>query len=93
MELVFTVLILACLQSFVFSDFQGDALFALKTSLKASHDQLTDWNPSQVNPCTWSNVQCDNNNSSVVQHVTLSSMGFTGTLSPKIGTLKSLLTL
>ncbi|KAG2711917.1 hypothetical protein I3760_04G100100 [Carya illinoinensis] len=93
MELVFTVLILACLQSFVFSDFQGEALFALKTSLKASHDQLTDWNPSQVNPCTWSNVQCDNNNSSVVQHVTLSSMGFTGTLSPNIGTLKSLLTL
>ncbi|XP_041008748.1 probable LRR receptor-like serine/threonine-protein kinase At5g10290 [Juglans microcarpa x Juglans regia] len=92
MELVFIVLILACLQSFVFSDFQGDALFALKTSLKASHDQLTDWNPNQVNPCTWSNVQCDNN-SSAVQHVTLSSMGFTGTLSPKVGNLKSLLTL
>ncbi|XP_059432059.1 probable LRR receptor-like serine/threonine-protein kinase At5g10290 isoform X2 [Corylus avellana] len=88
MELVFIVLILACLQSFVLPDSQGDALFALKNSLKASSAQLTDWNPNQVNPCTWSNVQCDSNNN--VTRVTLSSMGFTGTLSPKIGNLKSL---
>ena len=40
----------------------GDALFALKNSLKASPAQLADWNQNQVNPCTWSNVQCDSNN-------------------------------
>ncbi|KAE7998057.1 hypothetical protein FH972_002635 [Carpinus fangiana] len=91
MELVFIVLILACLQSFVLPDSQGDALFALKNSLKASSAQLTDWNPNQDDPCTWSNVLCDSNNH--VTRVTLPSMGFTGTLSPKIGNLKSLSTL
>ncbi|XP_062148364.1 probable LRR receptor-like serine/threonine-protein kinase At5g10290 isoform X2 [Alnus glutinosa] len=91
MELIFIVLILACLLSLALPDPQGDALFALKTSLNASPVQLTDWNQNQVNPCTWSNVQCDPNNN--VTRVTLSSMGFTGTLSPKIGILKTLLAL
>ncbi|GMY11375.1 probable LRR receptor-like serine/threonine-protein kinase At5g10290 isoform X1 [Fagus crenata] len=91
MELFFTVLILACLQSFVSPDSQGDALYALKTSLKASPNQLTDWNQNQVNPCTWTNVQCDAN--SHVTSLSLSSMGFTGTLSPKIGIIKTLTTL
>ena len=36
-----------------------DALYALRTSLNASADQLTDWNSNQVDPCTWSNVMCD----------------------------------
>ncbi|XP_041003155.1 probable LRR receptor-like serine/threonine-protein kinase At5g10290 isoform X1 [Juglans microcarpa x Juglans regia] len=91
MEFVFTVLILACLQSFALPDSQGIALIALKNSLNASNDQLVNWNPDQVNPCTWANVQCDANN--IVRHVTLLAMGFTGTLSPKVGTLKSLLSL
>ncbi|EOX92078.1 Leucine-rich repeat transmembrane protein kinase family protein isoform 2 [Theobroma cacao] len=88
MELFLGVLILACLLSFVSADFQGDALFALKNSLHASANQLTDWNPNQVNPCTWSNVMCDPSNN--VISVTLSSMNFPGTLSPKIGVLKTL---
>ncbi|XP_021301171.1 probable LRR receptor-like serine/threonine-protein kinase At5g10290 [Herrania umbratica] len=88
MELFLGVLILACMLSFVSADFQGDALFALKNSLHASANQLTDWNPNQVNPCTWSNVMCDPSNN--VISVTLSSMNFPGTLSPKIGVLKTL---
>ncbi|KAF3439324.1 hypothetical protein FNV43_RR17601 [Rhamnella rubrinervis] len=95
MELIFAVLILSCLHSFVLPDSQGttrnpqgDALFALKTSLNASLSQLKDWNPNQVNPCTWSNVNCDANSN--VISVTLSYMGFSGTLSPKVGTLKTL---
>ncbi|KAE8697381.1 Somatic embryoproteinsis receptor kinase 1 [Hibiscus syriacus] len=88
MELYRGFLILTCCLSFVYANLQGDALFALKTSLHASPDQLRDWNPDQVNPCTWSNVMCDSSNN--VISVTLSSMNFSGTLSPKIGVLTNL---
>ncbi|GKV18650.1 hypothetical protein SLEP1_g28999 [Rubroshorea leprosula] len=91
MELLLSVLLLVCLFSFVLPDAQGDALYALRTSLNASANQLTDWNQNQVNPCTWSNVICDGNN--YVKSVTLSSMNFSGTLSPRIGILKTLTTL
>lgn len=88
MEVVFVVLILACLHCFAFSDPQGDALFSLKTTLNASNNQLKDWNPNQVNPCTWSNVNCDSNANVIA--VSLPNMGFSGTLSPKVGALKML---
>ncbi|KAK8710923.1 hypothetical protein V6N13_146232 [Hibiscus sabdariffa] len=81
-------LILSCLLSFVSANIQGDALISLRTSLRALPDQLGDWNPDQVNPCTWSNVMCDSSNN--VISVTLSSMNFSGTLSPKIGVLTTL---
>ncbi|CAK9180168.1 unnamed protein product [Ilex paraguariensis] len=90
-ELIFAAAILACLQSFVLPDAQGDALFSLRSSLNASNSQLSNWYPNQVNPCTWSNVQCDPNNNVIT--VSLSNMGFSGTLSSKIGVLKTLLTL
>ncbi|XP_068315493.1 probable LRR receptor-like serine/threonine-protein kinase At5g10290 isoform X2 [Pyrus communis] len=90
-EPVFAALVLACLQSFVLPDAQGDALFSLRTSLNSSPNQLKDWNPNQVNPCTWSNVNCDPNNN--VVSVTLSNIGFSGILSPKLGALKNLQTL
>ncbi|XP_038896150.1 probable LRR receptor-like serine/threonine-protein kinase At5g10290 isoform X1 [Benincasa hispida] len=89
-ELYLTILILACFHYLALSDLQGDALFALRSALNATTNQLTDWNPNQVNPCTWSNVICSGNN---VISVSLSTMGFTGTLSPRIGVLKSLSTL
>ncbi|RVX23337.1 putative LRR receptor-like serine/threonine-protein kinase [Vitis vinifera] len=91
MEFVLSALILSCFHSFVLSDSQGDALYALKNSLNASAKQLMDWNPNQVNPCTWSNVICDPSNN--VISVTLSSMQLSGTLSPKIGILNTLSTL
>lgn len=40
----------------------GEALYSLRTSLNSSPEQLKDWNINQVNPCTWSNVNCDPNN-------------------------------
>ncbi|CAK7334699.1 unnamed protein product [Dovyalis caffra] len=91
MELVFAALLLAYLHSFVLSDLQGDALSALKVSMNIPDDQLKDWNPNQVNPCTWTNVICDTNNN--VISVTLSGINCSGTLSPKIGALKTLTTL
>lgn len=94
MNLVFLLLLLlVCVCSFALPqlDLQEDALYALKLSLNASPNQLTNWNKNQVNPCTWSNVYCDQN-SNVVQ-VSLAFMGFTGSLTPRIGALKSLTTL
>ncbi|KAI8540806.1 hypothetical protein RHMOL_Rhmol08G0013700 [Rhododendron molle] len=91
LKLVFGVLILACLHSFVSSDAQGDALIALKNFLNASANQLSDWNQNMVNPCTWTKVTCDSNNN--VIYVSLSALGFSGVLSPKIGALKTLQTL
>nr|QAS62450.1 somatic embryogenesis receptor kinase 1-like protein [Sedum alfredii] len=90
MDLALALIFLAFFPISVFPDAQGDALVALKASLKASENQLADWNPNQVNPCTWSNVICDAANS--VTSVSLSSMNFTGSLTPKISVLKSLST-
>ncbi|TYJ47043.1 hypothetical protein E1A91_A02G160100v1 [Gossypium mustelinum] len=91
MELFLGVLLSACLLSFVSADSQGEALVALKNSLHASADQLRDWSQNLISPCTWSNVRCDPNNN--VISVTLSSMNFSGTLSPKIGVLSNLTSL
>ncbi|KAG8497349.1 hypothetical protein CXB51_008640 [Gossypium anomalum] len=91
MELFLGVLLSACLLSFVSADSQGEALVALKNSLHASADQLRDWSQNLISPCTWSNVRCDPNNN--VISVTLSSMNFSGTLSPKIGVLSNLASL
>ncbi|XP_011031035.1 PREDICTED: probable LRR receptor-like serine/threonine-protein kinase At5g10290 isoform X5 [Populus euphratica] len=91
MEMLFAALILAYLQSFVLSDPQGDALFALKLSMNIPNNQLTDWNQNQVNPCTWTNVICDKSNN--VISLTLSDINCSGTLSPMIGTLRTLTTL
>ncbi|CAH9122583.1 unnamed protein product [Cuscuta epithymum] len=77
--------------SLVSPDAQGEALFSLKASLKASSSQLIDWNPTLINPCTWSKINCDASNN--VISVSLSNMGFSGTLSPKIKVLKKLATL
>lgn len=91
MNLRIRALVVSCLCWFASPDAQGDALYALRSSLNASDDQLKDWNRNLVNPCTWSKVICDS--SSNVTTVTLSNMGFTGTLSPRIGILNKLTTL
>ncbi|RDX64837.1 LRR receptor kinase SERK2, partial [Mucuna pruriens] len=93
MDLASLLLILTSVCSFALAqlDSQEDALYALKLSLNASPNQLTNWNKNLVTPCTWSNVECDENNN--VVRVSLEYMGFTGSLSPRIGSLKSLTTL
>ncbi|KAL7150212.1 hypothetical protein ABFS83_05G095500 [Erythranthe nasuta] len=76
------------LSNFVSPDAQGNALYSLRTSLGAAINQLTDWNPDLVNPCTWSKITCDTNNNVIT--VAISDMGFSGTLSSRIGILKTL---
>ncbi|KAG9158332.1 hypothetical protein Leryth_000457 [Lithospermum erythrorhizon] len=90
-ELLFAALLFSNFYCFVVSDYQGDVLVTMKTSLNASDTQLIDWNENQVNPCTWSKIICDVDLN--VISISLSNMGFTGTLSPKIGDLKGLSTL
>lgn len=85
MKLLNVYFLLASLYSLADANSQGDALYDLKITLHAGPNQLADWNQDQVDPCTWNSVSCDNNKN-VIQ-VTLSSMGFTGTLSPKLGEL------
>ncbi|XP_009777370.1 probable LRR receptor-like serine/threonine-protein kinase At5g10290 [Nicotiana sylvestris] len=91
MELFLAIVILACLHSFALPDGQGDALFALKNSLNASNDQLADWNQNQVSPCIWSKITCDEKGNVIM--VSLSNMGFSGTLTPRLGVLKNVNTL
>ncbi|CAA0412163.1 putative transferase, protein kinase RLK-Pelle-LRR-II family [Arabidopsis thaliana] len=90
--LIITALVFSSLWSSVSPDAQGDALFALRSSLRASPEQLSDWNQNQVDPCTWSQVICDDKKH--VTSVTLSYMNFSsGTLSSGIGILTTLKTL
>ncbi|CAE6260743.1 unnamed protein product [Arabidopsis arenosa] len=90
--LIITTLVFTCLWSSVSPDDQGNALFALRSSLRASPEQLSDWNQNQVDPCTWSQVICDDKKH--VTSVTLSYMNFSlGTLSSGIGILTTLKTL
>lgn len=90
MALAVALLLMAFYPTLVLPDEQGNALVALKVSLKASQSQLVDWNPNQVSPCTWSSVTCNSNE--LVTSVSLTSMNFTGSLTPKIAILKSLTT-
>ncbi|XP_038882748.1 probable LRR receptor-like serine/threonine-protein kinase At5g10290 isoform X1 [Benincasa hispida] len=90
-NLYLTALVLACFHYSALSDFQGEALIAFKIALNATNIQLKDWNPNHVNPCSsWSNIMCNGNN---VIAITLPTLGFTGTLSPRIVAIKSLSTL
>ncbi|KAL8475119.1 hypothetical protein ACS0TY_031520 [Phlomoides rotata] len=91
MDLLVGCLALVYLSSFVSPDAEGDALYALRASLNASNKQLADWNQNHVTPCTWSKITCDTDNN--VISVILPNMGFSGTLSPRIGILKKLTTL
>ncbi|KAG8641004.1 hypothetical protein MANES_13G094300v8 [Manihot esculenta] len=88
MKLIFGALLLACLYHLVLSNLQGDALYELKLSLGAPVNQLTDWNPNHVDPCTWSNVYCDNN--AQVTSITLKGNGITGAIPKEFGNLSSL---
>lgn len=38
---------------------EGDALMALRRSVKDPYGELASWDPDLVNPCTWSHVGCN----------------------------------
>lgn len=71
-------------------DVEGEALMEFITALKDSYNRV-DWDFHFVSPCfSWFNVTCINGN---VVAVNLASKGFSGTVSPSITKLKSLVTL
>ena len=41
---------------------EGDALSALRRSLRDPGGVLQSWDPTLVNPCTWFHVTCDRDN-------------------------------
>jgi hypothetical protein len=88
-KLIFAFVLLMWASSMVFvsSDYQIDALLDMKVQLNASGNQLTNWYQNQVSPCIWYGVACEDNN---VVTLILPSLGFNGTLSPRIGELKYL---
>ncbi|KAJ3680353.1 hypothetical protein LUZ60_016631 [Juncus effusus] len=67
---------------------EGDALYALKSSLKDPGSVLQSWDNTLVNPCTWFHVTCDSNN--FVIRVDLGNAQLSGTLVPQLGGLKNL---
>ena len=40
----------------------GDALYALRRSVKDPDNVLQSWDPTLVDPCTWFHVTCDSDN-------------------------------
>ena len=61
-EFMLTFSLVRCDRLLTMKSTSGDALFAMKNDLNASADQLADWNPNQVNPCTWPKIICDSGN-------------------------------
>lgn len=41
---------------------EGDALFALRKSLKDPDNVLESWDPNLVSPCTWFHITCNSDN-------------------------------
>lgn len=72
-------------------DIEGDALIEVLDSLNDTNHVITDWDHGFVSPCfSWSHVSCPYGH---VNMLSLDSIGFSGTLSPKITQLKYLVNL
>ncbi|KAL3678912.1 hypothetical protein R1sor_021868 [Riccia sorocarpa] len=69
------------------SNDEGDALYSVRMSLLDPGNTLRSWDQSLVNPCSWSYVDCMDDN---VIRVNLGGQGLSGTLAPSIGALKDL---
>ncbi|CAH1445130.1 unnamed protein product [Lactuca virosa] len=65
-----------------------DALNALKTQLQDPQNVLQSWNTSQVNPCMWFHITCDNENR--ITGIYLGNAGLSGQLVPLLGQLRNL---
>ncbi|XP_066373486.1 LRR receptor kinase SERL2-like [Miscanthus floridulus] len=68
------------------------ALQSMRNLLEDPHGVLRDWNPVQVNPCTYAFVTCSVtcSNDNLVVSLKVPSRNLSGRLSPSIGNLTSL---
>ncbi|KAK3165746.1 hypothetical protein QOZ80_1AG0037170 [Eleusine coracana subsp. coracana] len=67
---------------------EGDALSALRRSLRDPGGVLQSWDPTLVNPCTWFHVTCDRDNR--VTRLDLGNLNLSGHLVPELGKLEHL---
>ncbi|CAO2171807.1 unnamed protein product, partial [Urochloa humidicola] len=67
---------------------EGDALSALRRSLRDPGGVLQSWDPTLVNPCTWFHVTCDSANR--VTRLDLGNLNLSGHLVPELGRLEHL---
>lgn len=67
---------------------EGDALYALRRSVKDPNNVLQSWDPTLVDPCTWFHVTCDSSNR--VTRLDLGNAKLSGNLVPELGNLEHL---
>lgn len=67
---------------------EGDALYALRRSVKDPNNVLQSWDPTLVDPCTWFHVTCDSANR--VTRLDLGNAKLSGNLVPELGNLDHL---
>ncbi|KAL2895668.1 Leucine-rich repeat protein 1 [Bienertia sinuspersici] len=76
------------LVNWVSGNSEGDALIALKKSLKDPDNVLESWDQNLVSPCTWFHITC--NSDSHVTRVDLGNSNLSGNLVPDLGKLEHL---
>lgn len=67
---------------------EGDALYALRRSVKDPDNVLQSWDPNLVSPCTWFHVTCNQDNH--VTRLDLGNSNLSGHLVPDLGKLEHL---
>ncbi|KAK4740738.1 hypothetical protein SAY87_024326 [Trapa incisa] len=70
------------------ANLEGDALYALRRSVRDPDGVLESWDPTLVDPCTWFHVTCDSNNR--VTRLDLGYAKLSGRLVPELGRLERL---
>ncbi|KAK4792555.1 hypothetical protein SAY86_022990 [Trapa natans] len=85
---LFWLILVSCIVLRASGNFEGDALNAFKSNLADPNNALQSWDPTLVNPCTWSNITCDSDNS--VTRIDLGNANLSGQLVPQLGQLTQL---
>lgn len=86
---VLLLLILVCHSlTTIHANSESDALYNLRVNLTDPYNVLQSWDPTDINPCPWFHVTCNNDNS--VVRVDLGDAGLSGSLVPQLGVLINL---
>ncbi|PWA48526.1 leucine-rich repeat protein [Artemisia annua] len=76
------------LSTSAYANIDGDALYALRRSVKDPKNVLQSWDPTLVDPCTWFHVTC--NSEHRVTRLDLGNAKLSGNLVPELGKLEHL---